>query len=376
MNISPLYLAALAVAAIDGLDAVGTRGPNLRTADYQYGGVLDARGRQWVVKYPLHTQAATTLEAEASIAATLLEQLRAGNLSFDVMRPAGFAQVETGRALVYPTPMGKVREFDELDVAGAHELGRALAAIHGLPHDTISDAGMPVYDSQMCRRRLLTELHDVDAASALPFVLRRRWENALEQEELWDFTPRVVHGDVAADNFLWSEGSVSCVLGFGEAHVGDPAHDFSLLVSALPEELFDAVYSSYANALTEDLDESFFQRTVLISELALPRWYMFGKRHGDHRIMKDAQQMLDELAAEVESDPELAPGPTWKVDQLDEIEVDSADEASFTTTDPDRDIARDEPTDRAHDAGGTNDLGGQSDDADSQSDDDGARDPR
>ena len=39
-----LYLAALAVAAIDGLDAVGTRPPFTDSDDYVAGGVLDAAG--------------------------------------------------------------------------------------------------------------------------------------------------------------------------------------------------------------------------------------------------------------------------------------------------------------------------------------------
>lgn len=336
MRNTPLHLAALAVAAIDGLQAVGTRGPNTSTPDFQYGGVLDSRGRHWVVKLPLTTQAATIIEAEAGLATSLIEQLRSGNLPFDVMRPAGFAQVDAGRALVYPAPMGKSLDFENLNADGARELGRSLASIHRLATSVIEDAGMPVYDADTVRRRLLTELSDATATGEIPAILRRRWENALENDELWNFEPCVVHGDVAPEHFLWSEGSVSCVLGFGEAHVGDPAQDFAHLISGVSEELFDSIYQSYVNALETEVDEQFFTRTILLSEIALMRWLMFGVRHDDREIIADAADMLADLAAEIEADPELAPGPSWKVDRVEDgLDIADADGFSLTTSNED-----------------------------------------
>lgn len=80
VNKTPFKLAAFAVAAIDGLEAVGVRGPYTRTADFQYGGVIDAKGRRWIVKYPLHPIAGAMIEAEVAIAPALLEALRRGLL--------------------------------------------------------------------------------------------------------------------------------------------------------------------------------------------------------------------------------------------------------------------------------------------------------
>lgn len=328
---SPLQLAAIAVSAVDGLEAVGTRGPNHRTPDFQYGGVLDANGKHWVVKYPLHTHAGTTIEAEAAMVPELLEQLRAGNLPFDVLRPGGFTQVEHGRAMVYTAPLGRPIDFTRLSIAGSHELGRALGAIHSLPTETITNAGQPVYDAPTIRRRLLTELHDIDEAAPLPPVLRRRWENAIENAKLWNFEPRPVHGDVAPENFYWSEGSIVSVLGFGQAHVGDPAEDFAPLVSALGEAEFDAVRESYGNGTDED--EFFFARTVLLSEIALARWLMFGIRTNDSTIVADARNMLYNLAEEIDSDPELDAESAWTMDDAEVSPV--TDASGFESVDPD-----------------------------------------
>lgn len=336
MKTSPLHLAALAVCAIDGLEAVGTRAPYRRTPDFQFGGVIDAQGRNWVVKVPLHTHAATTLEAEVSVAKALGKEVSDGNLPFDILRPAGFAKVETGRALVFPSPIGKPRRFDNLGDRASHELGRTLSAIHNLPIDVATRSGLPVYDSQLLRARLRTELSDINERSPLPPVLMRRWEGAISRDSLWNFRTVFVHGDVAEENFFWSNGSVTTVVGFGDSHVGDPAEDFASLVTILDDDEFAATVESYGNGL--ESDSSFMTRTILLSEIALARWLGFGVRTQNPDVIDNAKTMLADLASDIANDPELATGPTWEEepvssDASDEFE--DVDDASFSTVSDD-----------------------------------------
>ncbi|XCB30460.1 phosphotransferase [Arcanobacterium hippocoleae] len=201
-----------------------------------------------------------------------------------------------------------------MDSAYAHELGRTLAAIHSLSADVIERAGMPVYSADICRQRLLAELSDADAQAEIPAVLCHRWRDMLENQRLWNFTPCVVHGDFADENVLWSEHTVSCVVGFGEAHVGDPAADFSLLITDLSDENFAAVLESYQNAIGADVSEDFIERVTLLSEFSLLRWLMHGIRHGNTEVIDQAEDMLRTLAFDIELDPELVPGPGWEVD--------------------------------------------------------------
>lgn len=325
-----LHLAALAVVAIDGLRAVRTQPPISQTPDFAFTGVIDADGHSWIVKFPRNAHAGTVLEAEASIADFLLQELRRGALPFDVLRPAGFAKVKAGRAMVYRSPIGKTKDFTEIDSAYAHELGRTLAAIHALSPDVVERAGMPLYSAEICRQRLLAELSDAEIQADIPAVLRRRWRNMLEDNQLWNFTPTVVHGDFAEDNVLWSEHTVSCVLGFGEAHVGDPAIDFSILISDLTEDNFAAVLESYQNALSKEVSEDFIQRATLMSEFALLRWLLHGIRNDDSEIIEQAEEMLKTLAFDIELDPNLAPGANWEVDLADsELVAEPASELEF-----------------------------------------------
>lgn len=322
VNITPLHLAALAVAARDEIEVVGTRPPISRTDDFLYTGVLDSKGRKWTVKYPRHSQAGTILEAEAEIAPALLAELQSGKLPFDVLRPAGFTAVKHGRAMVYRSPVGRAKDFSDFTLDDAQELGRALAAIHNLNPEVINKTGMPSYTADAWRKRLLAALHDASTSTTIPGLLLRRWERALEDTALWNFHPCVSHGDVAEENILWSEGQISCFLGFGEANLSDGARDFANLSAALPEDVFDAAFASYQNAREEEVDENFLTRSLLMSELAIPRWLMHGVRSHDEKIITEAQKMLDDLLEAVAADPELNSDPSWEVAPLNaEIET-------------------------------------------------------
>ena len=313
MDVSPFFLAALAVEAIDGLEAVGTRGSLMRNDDFVIGTVTDARGRHWRVSYPTNSFAATSLEAETALAPELLEELRASNLPFDIMRPAGYATVPDGRAVVYPEPFGTALEFEDMTPPEARALGRAVAAIHMLPERVISDAGLPVYSPDEWRRRLMAELSDADHTGLLPTLLRRRWHEALADSALWDFEPCVIHGDLAGENFLWSHGQISTVLGWGEARVGDPAHDLASLLP-LPDELLLPAIQAYENVRAIELDEPTRLRSVFMSEFSILRWLMYGVHTKNLEIQIEAAKMLEELAEQVDIDPELAAGPSWHVD--------------------------------------------------------------
>lgn len=310
MNISPLYLAALAVGALD-VDIVSTRQPFIETEDFTSGCVLDAQGRNWVVKVPRNQTAATTLEAEIAFAPQLLEELRAGNLPFDVMRPAGFASVETGgRAVVYPEPFGKMLEFESLTADEARALGRTIASIHSLNEDLIGRSGLPIYTSQQWRERVRVELETAQKETTIPTLLRTRWGEVLDDDSMWDFVPTVVHGDVAADNFLWSNGSISTVLGLGEAHVGDPARDIVPLLN-LSDQQWSAFIGAYENTRNVELTQKDFDRITFTSEFAIIRWLLYGVRNGNREIRNDAVQMLGDLTEDLRAQYEYeAPSST------------------------------------------------------------------
>lgn len=320
-------MAAIAVVAIDGLQVAGTTPPFITTNDYILSGIVDAQGQHWIIKYPRTDHAGALLEAEGSATAALLEQLRLGHLSFDVIHPEGWAVYEGRRTMVYPAPLGKSINWAEFTSVHARELGRSLARLHSLEPEIFTSAGLPSYDPHAVHDRLFTELDDAADATSIPAILRRRWLNMLDDSDLWIFAQAPLHGDIADENLLWSEGSLRTILGFGEAYVGDPAVDIAPIMASLDAHAFSEFFDSYQHNVGTPPDEHLLERATFMSEFALVQWLMHGILTHDRSVCKEANIMLKKLAADIEADPETAPGPAWHIESPVLSNYSSANEA-------------------------------------------------
>ena len=302
-----LQLAALATVAIPGLDVVATRPPQRTTSDYRYCGILDAAGRHWVVQAPLHPASTLALEAEVQMLRELRPAIRSDELPFDVAIPEGFAALPGGgRAMVYRELPGRELDIDALRPGPGPTvtLARAIGALHELPGAVVADAGLPVYDAESYRLRRLAEVDDAARTGKVPPVLLARWEQALEDVTLWRFRATPVHGDLAAENVLVSNGQVVALTNWSNAHVGDPAEDLAWLYAAAPEDSLDTLEEAYALARSDQPDPHLVDRALLYSELAVARWLLHGVRIDDPTIVADAEDMLASLARQVaDSDP-------------------------------------------------------------------------
>ncbi|MHB1064243.1 MAG: phosphotransferase [Georgenia sp.] len=305
---SALALAALATTAVPGLDVVATRPPQRVTSDFQTTGVLDAGGRHWVVRAPLHPAAGAALEGEVALLANLAVAVDRGALPFDVPRPAGFAQLpEGGRALVHRELVGRPIVLEELTAGPglSARLGRAIAAFHELDAAIVADSGLPVYDADAYRRRCLAEVDEAARTGQVPSVLLNRWERALEDVALWRFRTTPVHGDLAPEHVLVEDSQITAMMHLADVHVGDPAEDLAWLLASAPEESLDSIEEAYALARTEGADVHLMDRALLVSELALARWLLHGVRAEERSIVDDAAAMLATLAADVDDAPPI-----------------------------------------------------------------------
>ncbi|MFF2268960.1 phosphotransferase [Cellulosimicrobium cellulans] len=294
---SPLTLAALATAAVPGLDArsaLAVEDPG----DYDTAVVTDADGARWTVRAPRSLQAGAALEAEAELLTSLQLYADTGVLSFAVPRISGTALLpEGGRAVVHPALDGTTLDVDVLRPGPglAADLGRVLASIHELPRTIVDDAGLPGYDVEEYRARRMAELDEAAATGKVPTALLRRWETALEDVSLWRFQPVVVHGDLGPEQVLVARGRVVAVTDWASARVADPADDLAWLLVSAPPEAIDSIMEAYQLRRTELTDKHLVDRALLVGELALARWLLHGVRHGLDDVVADALDMLADL---------------------------------------------------------------------------------
>ncbi|WP_206480908.1 phosphotransferase [Micrococcus sp. KRD128] len=313
MDRQPLRLAALAAAAVPGLAPVSVEASPDDPADFSTAVVVDGEGQRWRVRSPRTPEAGIRLETELQVLAGLTPAVRAG-LPFRTPSVAGAVRLEGLRTFVYQDMPGRPVTLDGLARLGepaVQDVGRVLAAIHTLPSDVVDHADLPSYTAEQIRQRHLHALDQAATSGRVPPLLLRRWEEAMEEEALWQFTPVPVHGDLHEDNLLLERGRVVGVTGWTDLHVGDPADDVAWLAAATDPDLADRVLDAYAArradaGAADDGDAHLMRRAALLAEFALAQWLTRGLDRHDGAMVAEAEAMLAELASDVRAAQEAA----------------------------------------------------------------------
>jgi aminoglycoside phosphotransferase (APT) family kinase protein len=299
---SPLALAALASAAVPGLDPVAVGAPDVAGMDFDVAVVTDDRQRRWVVRAPRRAAASAVLDVERS-----LLPLLAGRLPVPVPRPAGYVALPGGgQAVVY-----RYLEGEPLDPASltpgpglAAHVGQVLAALHDTPPDLLEDTGLPSYDAEEYRRRRLAEVDRAATTGAVPTSLLSRWEKALEQVAQWRFAATLVHGDLSGEHVLVDGERVSGIVDWDEARIADPADDLAFLTVGASAPVVDTVLEAYSQARAEPPDRHLLARAGLAAELALARWLLGGVDADDAAVVAAASTALRGLAERLDGSSE------------------------------------------------------------------------
>jgi aminoglycoside phosphotransferase (APT) family kinase protein len=298
---SPLALAALASAAVRGLEPVRARSLEAAAQDVDAAVVEDNLRRTWVVRAPRNAAAGIRMDQEAQLIAQLMSWL-----------PFGLPQVEGsaplragGRAVVHrQLPGHPIRPLELLHRPGlAGAFGRAVAAVHDLPVRLVEEAGLPVYSADEYRFRRLAEVDRAAGTGLVPTRLLSRWEKAVEEVGAWRFVPCCVHGDLAGENVLVEGDAVTGIVEWSETRVGDPADDLAWLAIGATEPALDGIVAHYTAARREPPDASLRRRARLSGEFALARWLMHGISVDDAAIVDDGVQMLADLDTGIGEDP-------------------------------------------------------------------------
>ncbi|MFC8304422.1 macrolide 2'-phosphotransferase [Specibacter sp. NPDC057265] len=296
-----IELAAIASAAVPGLNVTAFGPEPDDGADFCSALLVDADKRRWRVRSPRHAEASTRLVTEREVLRAFSPAIRA-ELPFLLPTVAGTVRQGELITFVYSHIAGKPESVERLasgSAALAAEIGAAIAAIHDLPQELITNYDLPSYTANEFRQRKLNELDQSATTGKIPSSLLRRWEHAMEDVALWRFNPCVVHGDLHEDNILLDGEQVSAVMGWTDLRVGDPADDFAWLVAVNEPSFVDAVLQAYTTARKETPDPHLLRRAALSAEFALAQWLVKGYAADSARMVEDAESMLKTLEADI-----------------------------------------------------------------------------
>ena len=305
MHRSPVALAALATVAVPGLDPFDAT--ELPDDEHDAALVVDSQRRRWVVRAPVDGASGASLERETALLEALTAQVAEGRLPFRVPAPVGFAPLtDSGRAVVHEQIPGQTVDLERLPPGPglATSLGAALGALHELPVSVVERLGLPTYGPDEYRRRRQAEVDEAARTGHVPASLLARWEERLEDVSWWRFRPTVVHGDMVAERVLVSggpdDGAVVGILGWGSAHVADPADDLAWFMVAAAAETAASVLEAYLRRRAGLSDPHLTDRAALAGELAVARWLLYGVSTRNDDIVADAVGMLTDLEAQIQ----------------------------------------------------------------------------
>ena len=326
---SAIELAAVASAAVPGLNVTAFAPEPDDAADFSSALLVDSENRRWRVRSPKHVEASARLETERQVLRAFAPGIRA-ELPFLLPTVAGTVRQGELITFVYSHIAGKAESVEEMASGGAAlamEIGAAIAAIHDLPQELVTNADLPSYTANEFRQRKLNELDQAATTGKIPPSLLRRWEHAMEDVALWRFNASVVHGDLHEDNILLEGTQVTAVMGWTDLRVGDPADDFAWLVAINNPEFVDTVVQAYSAARRESPDPHLLRRAALSAEFALAQWLVKGFAADSARMVADAEAMLATLEADINAhggqpiSTEQSPVPETPVPETPETPV-------------------------------------------------------
>ena len=253
-------MAAISSTLRRALDASGVRLSRVTLLGSGYGSTayrLHARAGDLVLRVPKPPFAwsVPTLERECALLAAL------EGVDFGIAIPRGMralrddsdALVATVHSFVEGAGLKHPRRGAAREGLCA-DLGRFLSALHAVPAEVATDAGVPSVDLWAERYRGLID----EALPSLP-PASRRWLATLGEEFGRIGTraaPRVLtHGDIQGGNLLVdAEGTLTGIIDFGNAAVADPALDFAGVLNDLGWRDLERVWAHYDGLVDADVE--------------------------------------------------------------------------------------------------------------------------
>jgi macrolide phosphotransferase len=297
--------------------------------DFDAALVSDRVGRHFVLRAPTSPRAAALLADEAVALRALTTGVRT-RLPFEVPTVRGTAALPDrhGTALLTDYVPGSRLRLASVQAGSnlAASIGEVLAAIHTLFTSVVADAGLPVETSLDCVRGVAGLVDRAAATGRVPDALVARWEAALADASVWQFTPTVIHGSLTADVLLSAprgepNEEIIGVLAWSGLRVGDPARDLGWTLALPGDAAAASVLEAYNHFRRGAVDGGLRQRAMLYAELDLARWLLHGVDSGQQDIVEDATEMLETLRRSVhERTAGSLQHETVPVLSLDEVE--------------------------------------------------------
>ncbi|MGG0848332.1 macrolide 2'-phosphotransferase [Peribacillus simplex] len=128
-------------------------------------------------------------------------------------------------------------------------LGKALVALHNVPIEKAMNVGLTVHTPEEARESMKERMNAVREEFGVGDTLWTRWQQWLQNNEMWSMKTGLIHGDVHAGHILIDkEGNVTGLIDWTEAKVSDVSNDFAVLYRTFGEDGLELLINAYKEA--------------------------------------------------------------------------------------------------------------------------------
>lgn len=260
--------------------------------------VLEVNG-ELIFRFPRRSQVAVQLAKEIELLPRLGEHLSVPIPRFDfICKDPGAVARFVGYPKIQGVPLNELSPDLALSESMARQLARFLSELHSFPVATALQAGLPdnTPSSWWAEYR---DLYARIEAEVLPLLSPRAqynlcslWEAVLSRTAV-GFGPTLVHRDLGSEHIICdrTHGSLTGIIDWGDAEIGDPAIDFVGLLHSYGREFVERVLASYQGAL----GATFWERALFYTRI-IP---IYGALYGPEIDDKDhLKQSIIDLEAE------------------------------------------------------------------------------
>ncbi|ATB47576.1 macrolide 2'-phosphotransferase [Corallococcus macrosporus] len=148
-----------------------------------------------------------------------------------------------------PTSGEPVWHFDRESRDYARQFGQLLARMHAIDVEEVRRAGLVVETPEQVRATWASDLARVRQAFDIAPALTERWERWLGDDSYWPRFVTMTHGEpYPAHVLLAPDDTITGVLDWTTAKVGDPARDFVFQKMLGVDAVFEATVDAYVKA--------------------------------------------------------------------------------------------------------------------------------